>query len=109
MAKTPFNFIAHFKAKPGHEDDVHRILDAMVAPTRAEPGCVNYDLHRLIDDPSRFVLYEGWHSKEALDEHMTLPHFTKMLHDLDAVVADKGADGKPFQAEALTMLTEPAQ
>ena len=81
----------------------------MVAPTRAEPGCVNYDLHRLQNDPSRFVLYEGWQSTDALAEHMTLPHFVKMLGQLEPVVAEHGDDGKPFRAEALIMLTERAE
>jgi hypothetical protein len=59
MARTPFNFIANFKANPGREGDLQRILTAMVAPTRAEEGCVNYDLHVHVDDPSRFTLYEA--------------------------------------------------
>ena len=108
MAKTPFNFIARFRAKPGREADLRAILEAMVGPTRAEAGCANYDLHQFQDDPTRFALYEGWQSKDALDEHMKTPHFAKMLADLDDVVAERGPDGRPFQADALTMLTDRA-
>lgn len=70
-----------------------------MGPTRAETGCVNYDLHQFRDDPTRFVLYEGWQSKDALDEHMKTPHFAKMLADLDDAVAEHVSD-------ALTMLTD---
>ena len=80
----------------------------MVAPTRAEPGCINYDLHRSQDDASRFVLYEGWRGKAELDAHMASPHFTQMLQRLADVAAEHGDDGKPFRGEALTMLTERA-
>ncbi len=107
MPATPYNFLAQFQAKQGRAEDLRRILSAIVAPTRAEPGCVNYDLHVNMDDPSRFVLYEGWQSKKALDHHMTLPHFTKLMTELDDV-AEKGADGKPFQGQALSMITEVA-
>jgi len=106
MARTPLNIIARFQAKPGREANLRAILEAMVGPTRAEAGCVNYDLHQFRDDPTRFVLYEGWQSKDALDEHMKTPHFAKMLADLDDVVAERGPDGRPFQADALTMLTD---
>ena len=109
MAKTPFNFIANFKANPGRESDLQRVLSAMVAPTRAEEGCVNYDLHQHKDDPSRFVLYEGWKSPEALDLHMGLPHFKTMLRDLDGIVAEHDEGGRPFRAIALTMVSERAE
>ncbi len=106
MTRTPLNFIAQFQAKPGHEANLRAILEAMVGPTRAEPGCVNYDLHQVQGEPTRFVLYEGWQSKDALDEHMKKPYFAKMLADLDEVVAERGPDGKPFQGDALIMLTD---
>ncbi len=108
MTKTPFNFIASFKANPGRETDIERILGAMVAPTRAEDGNVNYDLHQHQDDPTRYVLYEGWKSPEALEEHMATPHFQKMLEDLEGVVAEHDEEGRPFRAIALKMLTDRA-
>jgi quinol monooxygenase YgiN len=60
MSQTPFNFIAHFRAKPGSEQALEDTLIACVAPTRAEEGNVNYDLHRGQNDPTVFVIYEGW-------------------------------------------------
>lgn len=99
VARTPLNIIARFQAKPGREANLRAILEAMVGPTRAETGCVNYDLHQFRDDPTRFVLYEGWQSKDALDEHMKTPHFAMMLADLDDAVAEHVSD-------ALTMLTD---
>lgn len=108
MPKTPFNFVAYLTANPGREEDLARILGEMIEPTRAEPGCVNYDLHRHVDDPARFVFYEGWTSPEALEAHMATPHFRKMLADLEGVVAERDEQGRPFRAVALTMLSERA-
>jgi quinol monooxygenase YgiN len=107
MAKTPLNFIAHIKAKPGSEDIVRAACEACVAPTRAEAGNVNYDLHHSRDDQATFVLYEGWQSQHALDEHMRTPHFKALAHALEGTV-ELAPDGKPFTGEALTMLTERA-
>ena len=108
MNKTPLNLIADFKAHPDRSDDLGRILGGMIEPTRAEEGCVNYDLHRRADDPTRFVLYEGWESQAALDAHMATPHFQKMLVDLAGVVAERDGHGRPFRATSLTMLSERA-
>ena len=32
-------------AKPEKREELHKILAAQVVPTRAEPGCINYDFH----------------------------------------------------------------
>lgn len=67
--------IAKLTAKPGLEQRVMEELEHMVSETEKEIGCINYDLHRQIDDPSVFLFHENWISKEALDKHMQTPHF----------------------------------
>lgn len=41
---------------------------------RAEPGCLQYDLHAVVGDDDRFVLIERWESAEALAAHDVTPH-----------------------------------
>ena len=43
--------VARFKAKPGMEDRIEQALLNVVAPSRAESGCISYDVHRSVDDP----------------------------------------------------------
>lgn len=69
--------VAHATAKPGKENQLKAILQGFVAPTRAEKGCLNYDLHQSLDQPGKFVFYENWTSKEALDAHLKTPHLTQ--------------------------------
>lgn len=107
MTKTPLNFVATVKAKPGCADKVHAAIDACIAPTRAEPDCINYDLHRDREDASTFVLYEGWRSQSALDAHMQTPHFKTLAAALTELT-QPAPDGKPFVGQSLIMLTEPA-
>lgn len=66
--------IARVRAKPGMEPRLRAALIALVAPTRSEAGCLNYDLHESIDDPAQFVFYEDWTSRQALDIHSRSPH-----------------------------------
>ena len=74
MANKSVTVLARIKAKGGMEERVKQELLALVAPTRAEAGCINYDLHQSADDPTLFMFYENWKSKEDLDQHMEMPY-----------------------------------
>lgn len=49
-------------------------LLAVCASTRAETGCINYDLHVSADDPGLLVLHENWASRADLDAHLASAH-----------------------------------
>ena len=66
--------IAHIRAKPGQESRVRQVLQGLVSATRAEAGCINYDLHQSQTDPALFVFYENWTSEAHLDAHSKSPH-----------------------------------
>jgi quinol monooxygenase YgiN len=65
----------HLHAAPGREEEVAAQLTKLVAPTRSEPGCVNYVLHRDPQDPSKFMFYEEFRSQGAVQEHNNSQHF----------------------------------
>lgn len=65
---------AMVKAKPGQEDAVKQALLSLVEPTRKEPGCLCYNLHQSKADPTQFMFYEQWASKEDLSAHGKTPH-----------------------------------
>ncbi|OZC97744.1 antibiotic biosynthesis monooxygenase [Rhodococcus sp. 06-235-1A] len=57
---------------------------AELAPlVRAESGCLQYDLHRVVGTADGFVILEHWESAEALAAHDDAPHM------LDADAANK--------------------
>lgn len=47
----------------------------MTTSTLAEPGCQEYAFCFDIDDPLVVRIHEEWTSQEALDAHLTTPHF----------------------------------
>jgi quinol monooxygenase YgiN len=65
--------IAHIRAKSGHESHVREILQGLLSPTRAEAGCINYDLHQSHADPALFVFYENWTIEAHLEAHAKSP------------------------------------
>ena len=66
--------VAHATAKKGKEKELEKVLQGLVAPTRAEKGCINYDLHQAIEDPREFVFCENWTSQADLDAHLQTKH-----------------------------------
>ena len=82
--------IAKIKSKSGSETMLHRQLLELIAPTLAEEGCLNYDLHRSIEDDTLFLFYENWANKSLWEQHMKSKHIkvfeqktTEMIEDLE--------------------------
>ncbi|PUA19088.1 putative quinol monooxygenase [Glaciimonas sp. PCH181] len=61
-------------AKPGQEENMEAAMRALIAPTQSDPGFIQYDLHRDLDDPRTFVFFERWESRELLHQHFDAPH-----------------------------------
>jgi quinol monooxygenase YgiN len=74
---------ATLQAKPGKEAELKKILTGLVTPTRQEAGCINYDLHVSLDDPSKFTFYENWTSRAHLDAHLQTAHIKALLPHVD--------------------------
>ena len=67
--------VAHVTARPETVDQIRDALLTLIEPTRAEDGCVVYELLQDTSDPTRFTFVEEWESDEALDKHMETEHF----------------------------------
>lgn len=98
----PLTVIAKFQAKSGSEDKVKEALLAMPAPSRAEAGCLNYDIYQSNEDPTVLFTYENWTGKPALDEHMQTPHFKNLGEQLKPLLA------APMEINLLSMSSAPA-
>jgi len=61
--------------KAGHEEEAVDLFRQLTGPTRAEPGCRMYLVHRSSTDPRKFFLYEQYDDQAALDAHRASPHF----------------------------------
>ncbi|WP_439877143.1 putative quinol monooxygenase [Pseudomonas prosekii] len=70
----PFTAIATLIAKPGQQDALEQHLRALLAPTRVEAGCGQYDLHQDLANPLAFYMIEQWSSDQALQAHDASAH-----------------------------------
>ena len=71
---TKVTVVARMQAKPGREERLQQDLLHLVAETRKEEGCLNYDLHQSSDDPTKFLFYENWTSEAHLERHAQSAH-----------------------------------
>jgi len=74
MSNDALAMYVGFRAAPGRYDDLRRELLAIVGPTRAEDGCLQYDLHEDREDPDVLAFYEVWRDVEAHRAHDAAPH-----------------------------------
>jgi quinol monooxygenase YgiN len=74
MMAATVHVVARFQAKPGKEDEVRTILTALVAPSRREVDCYQYDLLTNPSDPRDFCFVERWAHDAALDQHAQTSH-----------------------------------
>ncbi|UFN46819.1 antibiotic biosynthesis monooxygenase [Roseomonas sp. OT10] len=70
--------VAESWARPGQEEALRAVLQAAVAPTEAEAGCLEYRLHEDLAQPGHFVFVEEWESAETLAAHGRTAHIAAL-------------------------------
>ena len=88
MAEGKVTVIARIKAKTGEVQRVKEELLKLLAPTRAENGCMNFDVHQGATDQSQFLFHENWTSKAALEAHFETPHIKNWLRVAEGLLAE---------------------
>jgi len=84
--------VAIIKVKAGQEARAQAVLQSIVPATLQEPGCLAYDLHQSVTDPTEFMFLERWESDGALAAHAasSAPHRVALREQLGDL-----AEGRP--------------
>ena len=78
--------VANIHAKLDKIDLVKAALQKLIATTRAEDGCFQYDLHQDNENPAHFLFYENWESRELWQAHMNAPHLVAYMAATEGAV-----------------------
>lgn len=89
MSDEKIVLVARLKVKNETVEEGKRLALSLVEPSRAEAGCLNYDIHQAIDDETVFVWHETWANKAALDEHFAMPYFTDFFAKVQEIAAEE--------------------
>ena len=79
--------VVKFKPKQEYVENFPDVVAAFTRDTRNEPGNLWFDWSRSLEDPSEYVLVEGFRDGDAGKEHVTSEHFKKFVAEAPAVLA----------------------
>ena len=83
---TKLTIVANIYAKADKVELVKSELSKLIETTRKEAGCINYDLHQDNQNPTHFLFFENWASRESWQQHMNNTHLVEyMARTEDAV------------------------
>ncbi len=90
--------VVGFAARDDSVDELRERLLAIVGRTRAEEGCLRYELHDHPDDPLRLTFVEEWATPDAHAAHDLTPWVLDLREHLPGLLAD------PVQVTRLSRL-----
>ena len=88
MRDQKLTIVARILAKEEKRELVKNELLKLIDITRAEAGCLNYDLHQDNENPNRFLFYENWESRELWQTHMENAHLADYLAATEGAVEE---------------------
>ena len=93
-----------WKIKAEHANDWIELSREFSEATRAEPGNVFYEWSRSVEDPTEYVLIEGFDEEGAVP-HVTSDHFKKARADLPQYLVEtpliRNIEGQPIEWDRL--------
>ncbi len=79
--------VVKFKPKPEYVESFPDRVADFTRDTRYEPGNMWFDWSRSLEDPSEYVLVEGFRDGDAGKEHVTSGHFKRFIADTPQLLA----------------------
>ena len=81
-----------FIAKEGNEAKMKELLSAMVVPSKAEKGCLFYEIFQYENERNRFMAVETWENEDALNGHKGSEHYAVYKSSYEPYCQDKYSD-----------------
>jgi len=81
-----------FIAKKDGVEKMKELLSAMVKPSKAEDGCIFYDIFQCKDRPEKVFAVETWRDEIALDGHKASEHYKIYKSSYEQYCEDKYSD-----------------
>jgi (4S)-4-hydroxy-5-phosphonooxypentane-2,3-dione isomerase len=81
-----------FEAAPGCETELEEALVEQAKASRAEPGCVRFDVAADVAAKGRFFLYEIYLNPGEFETHLQTPHFLSFDRKVGPLMKRKQVD-----------------
>jgi len=87
------------EAVPERRAELMDLLDGMLEPSRAEPGCVSYRYFIDSENANIVHFFELWQDQAAVDFHFSTPHFQQLGESIADLIVG-APDIRIFEAAA---------
>jgi quinol monooxygenase YgiN len=81
---------AKLKAVKGKEDELEQAFRKLAPKVLKDPGAISYVIHRRVDAPNEFFVYEKYENMEAFKLHGSTEHFKEFSKAIASLL-----DGRP--------------
>lgn len=76
--------VAKVTIKEEFTQEVYPLLESLHKSTHANDfGCIQYDLHKDLENPNSFTFVETWENADLLDAHMQKEHFLSFVKSVE--------------------------
>lgn len=88
MTNQKLTIVAKILAKEEKRELVNSELLKLVDTTRAEEGCINYDLHQDNENKNLFLFFENWKNRDLWQKHMGNSHLTDYMKATEGAIVE---------------------
>ncbi len=81
-----------FIANAKHIKEMKNLLKTMIEASKAEDGCLLYDIFQLVNEPQKFIVIESWQDKKSLDGHKQSAHYKHYKSHFEPYCQEKFSD-----------------
>ncbi|MDR2966482.1 MAG: antibiotic biosynthesis monooxygenase [Methanobacteriaceae archaeon] len=80
--------LAKVTSKDGMKNEIINEAKSLIDDTRAEKGCIDYNLYDPIVGENTLLFVEKWEGKEFLESHLKQDHFIKFESAIEDLTKD---------------------
>src|SRR4051812_11418581 len=70
VGDKPFTLVVHLSVKPDGVKKFEEQAAKTVKASAAEKGCLQYEVHKSLDKPGSYVIFEKWKNLAAIEAHL---------------------------------------
>lgn len=76
--------VAKITVKEEFTNEVYSYLKELYKNThQKDKGCIQYELHKNLENPNSFTFIETWENSDFLDTHMQKEHFVSFVSKVE--------------------------
>lgn len=65
------------QVKPEKRQEFLDLAQSCIQPSRSETGCIFYNFYEDSTEPNKFLFFEEWQNRNALEEHFQTSYFQR--------------------------------